>query len=181
MDPSCKAARKHIAGPTRVDLTTLKPRARGPGPAHFSLARTGCRAPILPEEVRAATAVGSPPRRKVTHATPTVGGGLCTKPSQPRPPREVPPSPARWPSPALQVPDSGNPGRGPRRVKSPHRPAPPGGPAPAVEDGLLPGAKPVHLLRHRVGKLDELAAEGRLAEQQDEGVHAGGRGERLVG
>lgn len=48
-------------------------------------------------------------------------------------------------------------------------------PSPAVEDGLLPGAQLVHLRRHRVGELDERAAEGHLAEQQDEGIRAGGR------
>ena len=50
------------------------------------------------------------------------------------------------------------------------------GPSPAVEDGLLPGAQPVCLGCHGVRKLHELAAEGRLAQQQDRGVHAGGPG-----
>ena len=50
----------------------------------------------------------------------------------------------------------------------------PSNPSPAVEDSLLPGAQPVHLLRHCVCKLDELAAEGRLTQQQDEGIHAAG-------
>ena len=55
-------------------------------------------------------------------------------------------------------------------------PRPARGPSPAVEDGLLPGAQPVRLGRHGVGKLHELAAEGRLTQQQDRGVHAGGPG-----
>lgn len=62
------------------------------------------------------------------------------------------------------------------KSNAPLPPAPLSSPSPAVEDGLLPGAQLVHSLGHHICKLHELAAEGRLAQQQDEGIHAAGGG-----
>lgn len=79
--------------------------------------------------------------------------------------------------PRLNLPLPANTARGAEARSRGAESRPARGPSPAVEDGLLPGAQPVCLSCHSVRKLHELAAGGRLAQQQDRGVHAGA-GER---
>lgn len=63
---------------------------------------------------------------------------------------------------------------GGRSTRNAQCPAP-GASSPAVESSFLPGPQLVRPRRHGVGELDELAAEGGFAQEQDEGVEPPGR------
>lgn len=142
--------------------TLLSDAAQGRAPAPHICSAGDCSAELTPR-----------PLHHWSHFTmATIVAQRTLHQAHPGPSSPTAPHAGCYPSPALGVPEFGG--------QPPSRPGP-WGPSPAVEDSLLPGAQPVHLLRHGVRKLNELAAKGCLAEQQDEGVHAGGQGERVAG